>query len=560
MGKATLLHQPCLDQTGCGSSDALAYFENGGAFCHSCGKFFKPGYAEGSDVVIEKKDKFSFDSKLTIDELKSFTTRGFQERKIPKAICEFFNVKVGFDSDGKISDHYYPYSGGGYKHRRLPKSFTWIGDSGGLFGKDLFTGGGKRLVITEGEIDALSVAHACFEKYQKVYPVISISSATGTKDLLENRDWIRSFKEVVLCLDNDEKGLEATEKAIKIIGLDKIKIWKPTDCKDANEVLLKHGTDRINQLIWDAETYSPAGIIGKDEVWKQIVERKLIPSVPYPPCMEGVNTKIKGMRSGEIALFISGTGAGKSTITREIVIHLIETTKDKIGVISLEESPGETGTKLAGMAINRNPGGEDISNDDLKVGFDKVFGDDRIVLLDHQGSIKDESIVSQLEYMCLMGCKYLIIDHITILVSEGSDGLTGNEAIDKIMNDLLRLVKRHDVWVGLVSHLRKVPNGSRSFEEGVMPTMDAIRGSGSIKQVSFDIIAFTRNSMAADETKRNTIQMAVLKSRTVGQTGRVKGAVYTHATGRLQSAEETFDTIEDNDGGNDIKRRNRDDF
>ena len=222
---------------------------------------------------------------------------------------------------------------------------------------------------------------------------------------------------------------------------------------------------------------------------------------------------------------------------REVGLHILDNSEDKIGIISLEESPAETSRKFAGMAISRNPALEEIELDDLKVGFDKVFGDDKVILLDHQGSIKDASIIDQLEYMCLMGCKYLFIDHITILVSEGANDLTGNEAIDKIMNDLLRLVKRHNVWIGLVSHLRKAPNGTKSFEEGKLPSVDDIRGSGSIKQVSFDIIAFARDMTSENEETRNTIMMSVLKSRTIGKTGPVPGAKYNETTGRLKKIE-----------------------
>lgn len=530
MGTIVTANQPCLDTTNCGSSDALQIYEDGGSHCFSCGGSFSPAKTAGQEVVVKSRSK---GSSTTVEEIKGFTSRGFADRKIKKNVCEFFEVKVSYNADGDIDAHYYPYSGGGYKVRKLPKTFSFIGPYGGVFGKDKFTGGGKRLVIVEGEVDALSVAEATFQKYKKFYPVISIPSAAGTKEILEIREWVRSFQEVVLCLDNDKAGEEATQKLIKIIGIDKVKLWKPLDCKDANEVLVKYGGEKLYQYIWDAEAYSPAGIIRKEAIWKQIVERRLVPSVPYPPCLEGINSKIKGMRLGEIVLLISGTGAGKSSIAREIVIHLIETTTDDVGVISLEESPGETGTKLAGMAIHKNPENEEIPDEELKVGFDRLFGEDRIVVLDHQGAVKDESIVSQLEYMCLSGCKYLLIDHITILVSEGSEGLTGNEAIDKIMNDLLRLVKRHNVCIILISHLRKVMTGSKPFEEGRMPTLDDIRGSGSIKQVCFDIIAFTRNSQAENEIERNTIKMSVLKARTVGKTGKVPGATYNNSTSRL---------------------------
>jgi twinkle protein len=240
------------------------------------------------------------------------------------------------------------------------------------------------------------------------------------------------------------------------------------------------------------------------------------------------------MRGGEIALFISGTGSGKSTVLREIMLHLLNVTESKIGVISLEESPAETARKLAGMTLLKNPAKEEIPLDELKIGFDKVFDSDRVVLLDHQGSMHDNSIVDQLEYMCLSGCKFLFIDHITIMVSEGVENLTGNEAQDRVMNDLLRLVKRHpDVWIGLVSHLRKAPSGGKSFEEGKLPSIDDIRGSGSIKQISFDIISFARNLTAVSEIERNNIKMRILKSRYTGLTGNVNGAYYDFNTGRL---------------------------
>jgi len=540
MGNIAQRNLACLNQKTCKSSDARQMYDDGTSYCFSCSTFFKKGH-DINEVHVPKETKPKH-KELPIEEIKGYISRGFKERGITKVVCEFFNVKSSFNSAGEIDAHYYPYNNQtGYKCRKLPKDFRWIGTPApdGLFGMDLFSGGGKRLIITEGEIDALSIAQATYDKYSKFYPVVSVPSSTSLDGLLKHRDWIRSFQEVVLCLDMDDNGEEATKKAISIIGIDKVKLWKPSsDCKDPNDVLMKHGWEALYRHIWDAAPYSPAGIIKTEDIWKQITERNSVVSVPYPDCLTGINSKIKGMRMGEIALFISGTGSGKSTIIREVCLHVIETTTDKIGIISLEESPGETGIKLSGMAINRNPANEEIPDGDLRVGFDKIFGTDRVVVLDHQGAIKDGSIVDQLEYMCLMGCKYLLIDHITILVSEGAGDLEGNAAIDKIMNDLLRLVKRHNVWIGLVSHLRKVASGKKPFEEGHLPTMDDIRGSGSIKQVSFDIIAFARNMVAPDENTRNTIEMSVLKSRTIGLTGRVPGAVYDHATGRLTATSE----------------------
>jgi twinkle protein len=485
-------------------------------------------------------NKADYDKKKLAD-IALMRSAPLKSRKISKEVCDFYNVRASFNSDGEIVAHYYPYEGGkAWKVRELPKQFSWVGKSEDLFGRDKFNGAGRRVIVCEGEIDVLSVAQASWDKYSKIYPTVGVSSAGMDKSLLSNRDWLRSFQEIILIFDPDQAGEDLKEKAIKILGIDKVKIAKLPH-KDPNEVLLKASSQTLLQCVFDAAPHIPSGIISKEALWQQLQDYNSKVSVPYPPCLEGVNAKIKGMRDGEIALLISGTGSGKSTILREIMLHILETTEEKIGVVSLEESPAETARKLSGMVIKRNPAKEEISLEDLKPGFDAVFGKDRVILLDHQGSLSDGSIMNKLEYMCLSGCRYLFIDHITILVSEGVENLTGNEAQDKVMNDLLRLVKRYPVWIGLVSHLRKTQNTGKSFEEGKLPSLDDIRGSGSIKQISMDVISFARNLTADNPQERNTIKMRILKSRYTGLTGTVPGAFYNYDTGRLEATDAFVD-------------------
>jgi twinkle protein len=562
MGTIVKRNQPCLNPK-CGSSDARQIYEKGDSTCFSCNTRF-PASAEHkmantidpednddfvavegtveetSDNQEEKQGLPAADYSAKLAEIREYPVRGFMERNIKKIVCEEYGVRVSYGADGLIDQHYYPYhndDGGGYKVRTVVgKKFSYIGKAGGLFGRNLFSPG-KRVIITEGEIDTLTLAQAYYDKYQKFYPVISMPSASGTAQLLANRDWLRSFDEVVLCFDNDEAGKAATEKAIKIIGFDKVKVVNLGNYKDPSEMFLAVGGQELLTKIYDAESVRPAGIIGKVALKAQMHALAEAISVAYPACLSGIQSKLKGMRLAEIALYISGTGSGKSTILRENILHLLATTKDSIGVISLEETPGETARNMSMMALNKNRANGSIPTSELDIGFDSVFGDDRVIVLDHQGSIKDASIVDQLEYMALMGCKYLFIDHITILVSEGAEGLTGNEAIDKIMNDLLRIAKKHNVHIGLVSHLRKTITGGISFEEGRLPSVDDIRGSGSIKQISMDIIAFARNMNHADERVRNHILMAVLKCRETGLTGPVPGAYFNPETGRLLGPE-----------------------
>ena len=66
------------------------------------------------------------------------------------------------------------------------------------------------------------------------------------------------------------------------------------------------------------------------------------PTPQHPDCIGVINTKTKGARLGEITLFVSGTSCGKSILMREIMLSMKEKTEDKIGIVSLEESPAET--------------------------------------------------------------------------------------------------------------------------------------------------------------------------------------------------------------------------
>jgi len=80
----------------------------------------------------------------SLDEVqRDFQSRGFRERNVYKQVSEHYGVKVGYDLDGVIDSHYYPYhinnELSGYKVRQLPKKFTSIGKvRGGLFGQHLY--------------------------------------------------------------------------------------------------------------------------------------------------------------------------------------------------------------------------------------------------------------------------------------------------------------------------------------------------------------------------------------------------------------------------------------
>jgi len=531
-------HVPCLD---CDSSDGRSIREDGSSFCFVCSTNFK--LEEDANNMYEPQQQVY--SRETVEEVKAYSSFALKSRGISQQVVDHFQVKMSVNSEGKPLAHYYPYMKDGrvvaYKTRTLPKVFSAIGDMKDteLFGQSQ-CGGGKTLVVTEGELDAMAMAQANLEKYNRIFPVVSLpNGAQSLKALLLNRDYLNQFESVILMFDMDEAGQASISEAARMVGIGKVKIAKLPE-KDPCDVLQKKGAAELINCMWNAQQWSPAGVLIGEAIWERFQERKNIKSVPYPDCLSGLNDKLEGIRHGEITLFTSGTGSGKSTVIKEIILDLLENTDEKVGLISLEESVGDTAEKLISMSLKKSTlGPPPISDEELREGFDRVFADERLVLLDHQGSVSDDSLLDKIEYMALMGCKYLVLDHITIAVSEGNGKLSGNEAVDKLMSDLLKIVKQNNVWLGLISHLRK--SQGKSFEEGELPSIDDIKGSGSIKQISFDIIAFARNLIAEEEYERNTIKLRVLKSRFTGRTGDAGAASFNPKTSRLSEAGSGFE-------------------
>ena len=531
MGKNTsfIKHTSC---ESCGSSDANAVYSDGSAYCFSCRKNTAAG-TENTEVEFNVVQ-----SQLTLDEIQQLPIDTF--RGISKKVLYNAGVKIEYDDKRNITSHYYPITVNkkikAYKKRIVAtKDFRVVGKAEvpELFNQ-VNSGKRKNLVITEGEVDCLSILEM-LTKAKAQFDVVSIvnGAQSARRNIASNLDFVNKYEKVFIAFDNDEFGIEAAKDVAHIIKPGKAHIVNSVH-KDANEALSKGLIDEYLQDVWSAKVYKPDAFITGEKIWQAFKERSEIKSIAYPDCLKGLNDKLFGMRLGEITLFTSGTGSGKSTVVKETILNLLEKTEDKIGLISLEESIGDTATKLIGMSINKNirmPG--DVSDEEARKGYEKVFGDERLILLDHQGSVADSSLLDRIEYLAALGCNYLILDHITIAVSEGVDGATGNEAVDKVMSSLLKIVKRYNIHLTLISHLRKSPGDAKSFEEGVMPNLDSIKGSGSIKQISFDIIGFARNMMAAEKRDRNIVKFAVLKSRFSGDTGMCGQAIYNVDTGRL---------------------------
>ena len=549
-------HEPCPD---CGSNDNRAVYDNGDKFTYFCFGCEATGILQTNTVkpTNTQGDEF-MNTKETVEEVNKFPVRGFKERRINKAVAELYGVKVGYSETDcqTIKFHYYPVTNKsavvGYERREVKdKKFIAIGsvkNNDELFGQSKFPPGcSKKIVVTEGALDAMAVQQL-YNKKDQEWPVVSVINGAGNahKQIQANLEYLNSFDEVVFMFDADEQGQDGAKQCAKTIRTGKAKIAAlGRHGKDASDYLVADKLYELEKAIWNAEAYSPAGIVNSADTWSLFNEDRREDSIPYPECFGDVNKMTYGRRTGELTIFTAGTGSGKSSFVREDIYHILQTTEIQVGIVSLEESVRETLDGLVGLHLNKRISLPDVPFDregeEGKKAWNAVAGSGRLVLLDHQGSVSDNSLMDKIEFMAASGCKFIYLDHITLAVSE-VDGNT-NEAMDRLMSDLLKTCKKFDVWIGVVSHLRKTGGGTKTYEEGANITEDALKGSGSLKQIAFQIIGFSRNKYEEDEFERQRVKISVLKNRFTGFTGPAGHARFDSDTGRLTNVPVEFSQL-----------------
>lgn len=469
--------------------------------------------------------------------------KGIPDRRLDADTCKKFGVKTtskgshlfpAYDTQGKlvaIKERYYP-----------EKRFKIHGDMSKaiLFGMNSFPKTGRSLTVTEGEYDAM----AAYRMTGSKYPHVSIFNGCNSakKEFKRCFEELKEFESIVLNFDADEPGRAAVEEVGPMFP-GRTKVLELTEGKDACDYLKANKGSKYTDEFFRAKQYTLGGIINGADTWEKYKEKKNVESIPFDSQYTELNHKTYGIRFGEIVLVTAGTGSGKTQVLREWKYNLLTKTIHKIMDISLEEDTGDTVGGLMALHANKRIMLPDVNIPEAeeKRIHEELFASKRFFTLDHEGSVEDDSLLDKIEYAATVeGCRIIFLDHITIAVSDVQAG-SENLSMDKFMNRLLKMVKRLNICVIVVSHLRKTGGGGKSFEEGRIPTEDDLKGSGSLKQISMTTIAIARNKYAENDKERNTTSFHVLKCRFSGRTGPCDYAYFDDETGRMSVVDpETF--------------------
>lgn len=513
---------------------AYTIYEDGHGYCFSC-EYYSPPNSKSNNGNIKKGN---------MEKIRGLATEftNIAERGIAREVAEKYGVTYYPDAAKNKRDLIaYPFFDSANKHianeirtRHGSPKFYWEGDKNNktkkLFGQQLFPeGSAPTITVVEGCDDAMAV-------YQMNggYPCVAVTSvSTARKEIAANFEYLNTFDNIVICFDKDEPkvnertgevrypGQEAANIVAQMFQIGKAKVLTLQEHKDANEYLLAGHRKAFMKEWYNAPTFTPTGLKMAKDMWEEIKNPPKYESIPYP--FEGLQEKTLGLRLSELTIFTAETGVGKTQVLKEIEHWILNNTKTEagIGLMHLEETNVDTALGLMSLTANKPlhipDVRKDVDEEELRSYFEKTLDDDRVVIWDHFGSNDIEEVLAKVRHMHNLGCKYIILDHLSIIVSDQR----GDERkqLDEITTKLKTLCMELNVAILAVVHLNR---------QGL------IRGTAAIEQLANVVIRLDRDKTDPDDWRRNVTELTVEKNRFTGDSGPACFLFYNRDSGRLE--------------------------
>jgi twinkle protein len=511
-----LRHEPCPT---CRSRNNLARYDDGSAWCFGCHRKEK-----ATGEVIEHSDEAPSDwAPIPVE------VRAVPNRAITKETCEAWGYGWGEYNGQQCHVASYRDEKGtlvAQKLRFSGKKFAVLGNGKDmpLYGMWKFSSG-KHLVITEGEIDALSVSQAMDNKW----PVVSLPNGaqSAEKAITNAYSWLDQFERIVLMFDMDAPGQEAAEKVAALLPPGKAAI-AVLPMKDANAILQADGPAPIIRAFWNAPQWRPDGIRHVKDLEEDFLNPPVIRGIPYP--WKEWNEVLGMMRLGALVTLTAGTGIGKSTLLRELMYHTIVTHNEPVGALFLEEDNVETVEGLVSIHLSKNIAMDRAlaTPEETRTAFNFIK-EKPLYIYDHFGSSEIDHVCDKIRYLVkACGVRWIFLDHLSILVS----GLEGDErrTIDMAMTKLRTLVSELKCGMFCVVHLKR-PQGDKGHEDGAEVHLGQLRGSHSIAQLSDAVVGLNKDE--DDPHGANVYPVCIKNRRNGGRKGPMGMLTYSRETGRL---------------------------
>lgn len=389
--------------------------------------------------------------------------------------------------------------------RLTPKGGAW-----GLFGLASVPSDVHQVVLTEGELDAMSVWQTTGQA--------AISLPNGASSLpLELLPMLERFHRITLWMDSDAAGDAGAKQFARKLGLSRVNVVVPSGgpdgCKDAND-WLRQGGD-LKTVIHRAAPLPHDGVVRFDDLRESVfdhLKNKGLRHGVQSQSLPRLNKFLKGHRPGELTILSGHTGIGKTTLLTQLSLDYclqgIPTMwgSFEIGNVKLA---ADMLTQLAGALGER---GDLLKNYDM---WSDRLSELPLLFMKYQGSCSMDMIMDTMEYSNYVhDCSHYVLDNLQFMTyGQGTGGSRGGridrfEVMDNALSKLRGFCSKANAHVSLVVHPRKE-------NDNELIQLASVFGSAKATQEADNVIVLQR-------AKDGIAQLDVKKNRYDGTVGSVK--------------------------------------
>jgi len=505
-------------------------------FCHHCG--WTGGLTKQREKQkwrdIPKPTPVNFKYGIMPDSLEMY----FTKRGIPKDVLKKEEITLIKAHDKEWIA--FPYKMNGevvnVKYRGLEaKEFRQIKNGYKTFYRLDSIKEYKNVIICEGEIDALSFLTAGIEN------VISVPEGglnpeaknfAAKMSYVDNTiDYFEEVERIYIAVDNDPVGRRLSEELGRRFGKERCYTVRfPEGCKDANDVLLKHGPMEIWKCIETAKPFPIDGVKYASNYVDSLLD------IYDHGFQTGVTTgAFKNFDShftwheGQLTVVTGVPSFGKSNFMDHVSIELCRNAGWKVAVFSPENPSPEvwlvrlmeiyTGLSFESGSYNR------MSKDILKQALDWVDSNMFYIMPDSDTFSLDDVLATANNLIRRYGINMLIIDPWNNLEMQMAKGETENLYVGRTLAKMRMFAMKTGIHIVLIAHPRKMQNLDE-FGNYEVPTPYSISGSSNFYNIPHNVLVVHRD-FEADGKSLARVIIAKVKNKYIGKINKM-GILFTY--------------------------------
>jgi len=414
-----------------------------------------------------------------------------KERKLSQETLKAYQIGETTDAKGGIilfpfkrSEQLFNIKSLRIERNEKGKKVSWLatGCELALFGTQVIKPTDRKILITEGELDAASW-------YQYGFPAVSVPNGAKSLTWVENEfEYLERFDTIYLSFDMDEEGHKGVKDLVERLGLHRCRIIS-LPFKDANECLQNNiSSEEMAGFYSDAGYCDPSELKRPSSYTDALIEefyptdQAKIGFKPVWPKMQ----KYLTFRPGELSVWAGFNSHGKTTFVSQIMLTAIAQ-GEKACLVSLETHPVKNLKKLTRQAT-----GLSCPNPNYIRKAQEYF-DGKLWIYDWVGTGNSDRILEVWDYARRRyGVTQFYLDNL-MRVGIGEDDYSGQK---KFVNSLAEFATRYNVGVNLVVHTRKAENDHNAGSR-----LD-VRGAGAITDLAHNVFVIWKNHKKHQELSK----------------------------------------------------------